>query len=226
MSQIDNENMIKPEILRTPEERFENLEDYSFNPNYVVIHNIRIHYVDEGPKGKETILLLHGEPSWSYLYRKMIPLLVEAGYRVIAPDFMGFGKSDKAKKSKVYSHQKHVDILLELIKFLQITNITLFCQDWGGLIGLRAVGEIPNLFSRIIAGNTGFPAVGGLKGLFMPYIFKFQVWREGKVTNKDFALNPSFNKWVAYSKTIPELRIGNIIDGGTVTKLSDEVIRA
>jgi len=225
-----NENQIHPtldkDILRTPEERFQNLPDYPFDPNYKVINNIRIHYIDEGPRESDPVLLLHGEPSWSYLYRKMIPPLVLAGNRVIAPDLMGFGKSDKPRKMKAYSHQKHVDIILKLVRALDLSKITLFCQDWGGLIGLRVVGEEPDRFSRIIAGNTGFPAVGGIRGLIMPYIFRFQIWRKGKLSAKEFQEKPSFHNWVAYSHTTPDLPIGNVINGGTVTKLSEEVIRA
>jgi haloalkane dehalogenase len=177
------------DVLRTPEERFQNLPEYPFKPNFLVINNIRIHYIDEGPKDSDPILLLHGEPSWSFLYRKMINPLVQAGHRVIAPDLMGFGKSDKPKKMKAYSHQKHVDIILELVKSLNLSNITLFCQDWGGLIGLRVVGEEPERFTRIVAGNTGFPAVGGLKGFFMPTYFRYQIWRKGKVSAKEFQKN-------------------------------------
>jgi haloalkane dehalogenase len=216
----------RKDIVRTPEDRFQNLLDYPFKPNYFIINNIRIHYIDEGSKEADPVLLLHGEPSWSYLYRKMIPPLMQAGHRVIVPDLMGFGKSDKPIKKKSYTHQKHVNTILELVKSLNLSKITLFCQDWGGLIGLRVVGEEPQRFSRIIAGNTGFPAVGGIKGFIMPYYFRYQIWRKGKVTAKEFQKKPSFHNWVAYSHTIPDLPIGNVINGGTVTKLSEEVIKA
>lgn len=148
------------EIVRTPEERFENLKDYPFEPHYVDIAagdgtQLRTHYVDEG-KG-ETILCLHGQPSWSYLYRKMIPTLVQAGYRVIAPDLVGFGKSDKPINQSDYTYDNHVLWLTNLIHALDLQNVTLVCQDWGSLIGLRIVGENPDTFARVFLGNGGLP---------------------------------------------------------------------
>ena len=130
---------LKEGVLRTPDERFKNLSGYDFDPKYVEINNLRIHFVDEGPKESTPILLLHGEPSWSYLYRKMIPPLRDAGYRVIAPDLIGFGRSDKFKDKKKYSYQFHVDMMVEFVKQYELTNLNLFVQDWGGLIGLRVV---------------------------------------------------------------------------------------
>jgi len=116
-----------------------------------------MHYLDEGPKDGEIVLLLHGEPSWSYLYRHMIPVFVEAGYRTIAPDLIGFGKSDKPTKMEDYTYQRHVDWMKEFIIELDLTGINLFCQDWGGLIGLRCAAEMEERFSRIVAGNTMLP---------------------------------------------------------------------
>jgi len=169
-------------ILRTPEERFDNIPDYDFSPNYLEIKGLRIHYVDEGPKEALPILLMHGEPSWSFLYRKMIPPLVESGYRTIAPDLMGFGKSDKPFRTKDHSHQKHVDIMLEFVRQLDLENITLFCQDWGGLIGLRVVGEDPDRFARIIAANTGLPSAKGIKAKIGYPLFKLRIRRLGRIT--------------------------------------------
>lgn len=218
--------MPKEGILRTPDERFENLPDYNFQPNYVDIKGFRIHYVDEGPKEAPPILLLHGEPSWSYLYRKMIPPLVEAGYRTIAPDLLGFGKSDKLSKTKDYSYQGHVDIMAEFVKQLNPQNITLFCQDWGGLIGLRVVGEYPERFARIVAANTGLPSAKGIKAKIGYPLFKLQIRRLGTVTPKQFQENPNFMRWVAFSQTVPELPIGSLIQSSTVTNLSPEVVKA
>ena len=121
-------------ILRTPDDRFRGLPDYPFSPNYVEIGDTRMHYVDEGD-GDETILCLHGEPTWSYLYRQMIPPLAER-YRVVAPDMVGFGRSDKYAALDNYSYQMHYDKLLGLIEALDLRRITLICQDWGGLLGL------------------------------------------------------------------------------------------
>src|SRR5580698_691181 len=133
-------------VLRTPEERFANLPDYPFAPHYADIRGYRIHYIDEGPRDGSAVLLLHGEPSWSYLYRKMIPIFRDAGHRVIAPDLLGFGKSDKLADRSAYSYRLHLDVLSTLIRSLDLRGVTLFCQDWGGLLGLRAVADMPDRF--------------------------------------------------------------------------------
>jgi haloalkane dehalogenase len=148
------------DIVRTPEERFENLLDYPFAPNYVDIDDgqggkLRMHYLDEGQG--EVILCMHGQPSWSYLYRKMIPLLTGAGYRVIAPDLIGFGKSDKPTSRSDYTYANHVLWVNNLIEALDLTGMTLIGQDWGGLIGLRVVAENPQRFARVVTANTGLP---------------------------------------------------------------------
>jgi len=218
--------MRKLEVLRTPDERFENLPDYDFSPNYVEIHNLRIHYVDEGSRNADPILLLHGEPSWSYLYRKMISPLVDAGFRVIAPDLMGFGRSDKLLNMKDYTYQKHVNVMLEFLDILDLQGITLFCQDWGGMIGLRLIGEYPDIFARIIAANTGFPSAGGLAARIGPFLFKRQVRQAGVLTNEDLQKEVNLIRWVACSRTVPVLDIGNILQAATTTTLSDEVLRA
>lgn len=148
---------IRPGVLRTPDSRFENLSGYNFEPHYVTIDGYRIHYIDEGPADGEVILMLHGEPSWSYLYRKMIPLFVEAGYRAIAPDLIGFGRSDKPVSMDVHTYQFHVDTQRALIEALNLTGVTFVGQDWGGLIGLRVVAENEGRFSRVAIANTGLP---------------------------------------------------------------------
>jgi len=148
------------EYVRTPEDRFGNLVGYSFSPNYKDVSDfeggsLRMHYVDEG--NGETILCLHGQPSWSYLYRKMIPILVGAGYRVVAPDLIGFGRSDKPTERGSYTYANHVAWLLNLIDSLNLINVTLVGQDWGGLIGLRVAAENSDVFARIVTANTGLP---------------------------------------------------------------------
>jgi haloalkane dehalogenase len=213
-------------ILRTPDSRFENLPDYDFQANYMTINGLRIHYVDEGPEEAPPILLMHGEPSWSYLYRKMIPPLMKNGFRVIAPDLIGFGKSDKPPRTKDYSHTRHVDVILKFVRELNLRDITLFCQDWGGLIGLRVVGEDPNRFARIIAANTGLPSAKGLKAIIGYPLFKLQIRRMGRVTQEQIQEHVNLMKWVAFSKTVPELPIGDIIQMATVSNLSSDVIRA
>src|SRR2546423_7117293 len=125
------------EILRTPDERFRALPGYSFAPHYVEIDGLRVHAVDEGPRSAPPVLLLHGEPSWSYLYRKMIPPLVAAGLRAVAPDMPGFGRSDKPARRDDYTYQRHLDWMRAFVRALDLREVTLFCQDWGGLIGLR-----------------------------------------------------------------------------------------
>ena len=148
---------IRPGVYRTPDEHFENLPDYDFEPHYADINGYRMHYVDEGPSDADPILLLHGEPTWAYLYRHMIPPLAEAGHRVIVPDLIGFGRSDKPADMHVHTYKFHVDNVAALVKHLDLQNITFFGQDWGGLIGLRVVAENPDRFARIVVSNTGLP---------------------------------------------------------------------
>ncbi len=190
-------------VLRTPDHHFENLPGYDFQANYVNIDDgeggiIRIHYLDEGSADGQTVLLMHGEPSWSYLYRKMIPGLVSAGYRVVAPDLPGFGRSDKPVERSDYSYQSHVDWMTRCLSALDLNKIVLFCQDWGGLIGLRLVAEQTQRFSGVVAGNTFLPT-------------------------GDVDPGEAFLKWQNFSQTVPGFPVGNIINGATVSELSDEV---
>jgi haloalkane dehalogenase len=211
-------------ILRTPDSRFDNLFEYDFQPNYIELQGIRIHFVDEGPKDGETILLMHGEPSWSYLYRKMIPPLVNAGYRVVAPDLPGFGRSDKFRSRKDYSYQVFVDIFSEFIEKLDLKDITIFVQDWGGLIGFRVLAEQPARFARVIATNTGFPSAKGLAGWFGYILFKLKIKLKGKVNEEELREKTNFFKWVAFSQTVSKFDVGAIIQGATITNLSNDVI--
>jgi len=148
-----------PEFLRTPDSQFKNLSNYHFEANYLEVddNGLRMHYVDEGPKDADPILMLHGEPTWSYLYRHMIPVCAAAGHRVIAPDLIGFGKSDKPTQVQDYSYQAHMDWMLSLIEQLDLSNITLVCQDWGSLIGLRLAAEQESRFKAIVVGNGMLP---------------------------------------------------------------------
>ncbi len=187
--------------LRTPESRFENLPGYDFAPHYVDIDGLRMHYVDEGPQDADPVLLLHGEPSWSYLYRKMISPLAAAGHRVIAPDLIGFGKSDKPTSQSDYSYAGHVDWMRQFIEVLDLHNITLFCQDWGSLIGLRVAAENEERFARIALGNGGLPT-GDQEP---PRVFKV---------------------WQAFARWSPWFPIGRIIQSATVTDLDKNVIAA
>src|SRR3954464_10978264 len=144
-------------VLRTPDSRFADLPGHPFAPHYTEIDRLRIHYVDEGPPRAAPILLLHGEPTWSYLYRKMIPPLVAAGHRVVAPDLVGFGRSDKPTERGDYTYQRHVDWMTQWLEANDLRRITLVCQDWGGLIGLRLVTALPDRFDRVVAANTFLP---------------------------------------------------------------------
>src|SRR5690348_5267614 len=142
------------EALRTPDDRFASLPGFPFAPHYVTTRDgLRLHYVDEGPRAAAPVLMLHGEPSWSYLYRKMIPAFAAAGLRAIAPDLIGFGKSDKPERMADYTYQGHVDWLREWLEALDLRRITLVCQDWGSLLGLRLAAEHPERFDRIVVAN-------------------------------------------------------------------------
>ena len=210
------------EIVRTPDSQFENLPDYAFEPNYVEVKGYRIHYVDQGPKDGPVVLLMHGQPSWSYLYRHMIPLLSDAGYRLIAPDNVGFGKSDKPIDHASHSYQMHVDVMSGFIDSLSLNDVTLFAQDWGGPIGLRVVEQRPDHFARIMISNTTLPAMGGVKGWLGYPMFKASVRKEGTVheLNTEDA-EFSFATWVAYAKTSDKFNFSGLFQEATTRELSE-----
>jgi haloalkane dehalogenase len=153
------------DALRTPDESFRDLPGWPFEPRYVDVPagdgsdaSLRVHYIDEGPVDGPLVLMLHGEPSWSYLYRHMVPIVVDAGMRAVAPDLIGFGRSDKPARRDDYTYQRHVEWMrAALFDELDLRDITLVCQDWGGLIGLRLVAEHPDRFARVVAANTFLP---------------------------------------------------------------------
>jgi haloalkane dehalogenase len=185
-------------ILRTPDERFHNLEDFPFEPKYISIPDgdggtLRVHYVDEGQG--ETVLLMHGVPSWSYLYRKMIPPLLSAGFRVVAPDLVGLGRSDKPSKREDYSYARFVTWMSDVVKGLNLNDITFFCQDWGGLIGLRMVADMPERFARVVASNTALPT-------------------------GDEPRNAAFMTWLRVSQATPILPVGMILQQGSAKPIS------
>ena len=212
--------------LRSPESQFEGLNEYDFSPNYIEVDGLRMHYVDEGLKTAIPILLLHGEPSWSYLYRNMIPPLAEAGFRVVAPDFIGFGKSDKMTQTRDYSYQRHVDWMTGFFEKLALSDVTLFCQDWGGLIGLRVLARKPHAFARVIAGNTGLPAASGLQGFIGHSMIKFKVRRIKIPEDGTPPEHMDLLNWIAYSQKVENLQIGQVLQMGTKTELPPEVIHA
>jgi haloalkane dehalogenase len=193
-------------VLRTPEDRFQNIPDFPYAPRYMDVQSgdgamVRMAYVEAGDPAGQPILLLHGEPSWSFLYRKMIPVFAAAGYRVLAPDLIGFGRSDKPASPSDYSYLRHVEWVTDWVQKLDLKNVVLFCQDWGGLIGLRVVAENSERFARVVAGNT-----------FMP--------------TGDQPLGGAFEKWKKYAMESPEFHIGGIIKGGTARGITPELIAA
>jgi haloalkane dehalogenase len=146
--------MVTPPFLRTPEANFRDLPGYAFAPHWLEWRGLRVHHLDEGPRGAPVMLLLHGEPSWSYLYRHVIPRLVSAGYRCVAPDLIGFGKSDKVTDDAWYVIERHCEMMRFAIEALDLRRITLVCQDWGGPIGLRQAVDMPERFARLVIANT------------------------------------------------------------------------
>jgi len=170
---------------------------------------------------------MHGQPSWSYLYRHMIPLLSDAGYRVIAPDNVGFGKSDKPVDWSDHSYQMHVDVMTGFVDAIGIENATLFAQDWGGLIGLRVVEQRPDRFARIMLSNTTLPAAGGVQGWFGYPLFRAAVWNEGDVQELDFDGEEfSFTTWVAYARTSDKFDFSVLFQNGTTRDLSEAELAA
>lgn len=194
------------EILRTPEAAFAGIADYSFAPHYSDVTDaatgqaLRIHRIDEGPADAAPVLLMHGEPSWSYLYRKFVAPLTAAGHRVVAPDLIGFGKSDKPAARTDYTYERHVEWMSDWLTGLDLNNITLFCQDWGGLIGLRLVAAFPDRFARLVIANTGLPTGTG--------------WSKG------------FDAWLNFSQRVEQFPVGFIVNGGTTRELTRGEIAA
>lgn len=193
------------QVLRTPDERFEGLDGWPYAPRYATLIDadgtaLRLHYVDEGPPDGAVVLLMHGEPSWAYLYRRVIAGLAARGRRVIAPDLIGFGRSDKPAARDDYTYERHVAWMDQWFVLLELTDVTLFCQDWGGLIGLRLVAARPDCFAGVVAGNTGLPTGGGMTD-------GFKAWRD-------------------FSQSVPQFPVGFIVNGGTGRDLSPAEVAA
>jgi len=187
-------------ILRTPDERFAGLPDFPFEPHYCEVKDsdgtaLRIHYLDEGPPSAPPVLLMHGEPSWSYLYRKIAASLAARGHRVVAPDLVGFGRSDKPSDQSDYTYERHVRWMGGWLTATRLSGITLFCQDWGGLIGLRMVAAFPEKFARVVVANTGLPTGEGFSA--------------------------AFQQWLEFSQSIPVLPVGQIVAMGCARGLSE-----
>ncbi len=193
--------------LRTPDDRFAHLPDFPYPPHYVEIDDgdggrLRVHYLDEGPRDGAVVLLMHGEPSWCFLYRKMIPVLTAAGLRCVAPDLVGFGRSDKPTERADYTYARHVEWMrAALFDALDLHDVTLVCQDWGGLIGLRLVGEHPDRFARVVTANTFLPT-------------------------GDTPPGEAFLNWQQFSQTVDDFAVGFIVSMGCHTKPADAVAAA
>jgi haloalkane dehalogenase len=188
-------------FYRIPEAGFANMKDYPFRSNYIHIDGMRMHYVDEGPADAKPVLMLHGEPSWSYLYRHMIPVCASAGHRVIAPDFIGFGKSDKPARVSDHSYQAHMDWMTSFITTLDLKDITLFGQDWGALIGLRLAAEQEDRFAGLVISN-------------------------GMLLTGDQKVPAALKIWIAIARFSPWLPIHRIINFGCKRVLDKEEKRA
>jgi len=193
-------------IIRTPDEYFDDLPDYSFEPHYKELPDddfgkLRMHFVDEGPRDGAIILLLHGQGCWSYMFRHMIPVLVAAGHRVIAPDFIGFGRSDKLPSTDDYTFEKHIDWLTDFFHSMNFAGITAYLFDWGGFFGLRIAAENPHFFNRIALSNTQLPT--------------------GDSPAREWFIN-----WRAEQFALPEFPQGQMVNDGVRKKLSPETITA
>ena len=184
-------------IFRTPEYRFEGLKDYPFQPRFIKINNLQMHYIDEGPVDTRPVLLLHGVPAWSYLYRHLIRRIAGTGYRVIAPDLVGFGKSDKPGKVKDHTYKFHVELIADFISRLKLKEILLFFHDWGSLIGLRIAAMHPELFSGIIVSN-------------------------GMMPTGEHKIHPIFKLWKLVARYSPFIPVDFVIGSGTLRKLNKE----
>lgn len=189
------------EILRTPESRFADVPDFPWPPRYVEVGGLRVAYLDEGPRDAQTVLLMHGEPTWSFLYRKMIPGLLAAGLRVVAPDLVGCGRSDKPARRSDYSYARHVQWMLAWLRAVDLKGITLFCQDWGSLIGLRLATAEPVRFARIVLANGGLPT------------------GTGQITR-------AFLLWRAFALHSPWFPVSRIVKTGCVTPLTPRELAA
>jgi len=194
------------DALRTPDARFADLPDFPWEPRYLDVPSgdggtLRMAYIDEGPRDAPLVLMLHGEPSWSFLYRKVIKVVLAAGLRAVAPDLIGFGRSDKPTRREDYTYQRHVDWVRALLVGLDLRDVTLLCQDWGGLVGLRLVGEHPERFAKVIAANTFLPT-------------------------GDKTPPPAFFAWREFSQTAPEFPTSNVIQMGSATPLDPRVLAA
>jgi pimeloyl-ACP methyl ester carboxylesterase len=227
------------EFVRTPDDRFENLVNFSYKPNYVEIDGLRMHYVDAGKKDGEVVLMLHGQPSWSYLYRKMISIITGAGFRAIAVDNIGCGRSDKPISVDFHTFERHVAFHKKFIKTLGLQNITLFCQDWGSLIGLRIAGDLPDKFARIVVANGTLLVIKkGLNPFRIPNPIKIdcnlgnfadfmkEVRRKTPKFMRRVGFLRFFQKWINYTSSHSNFIVSQMIQENSYITLSPEELAA
>jgi len=214
--------------VRTPDSRFANLPGYPFKPNYVLIDGLKMHYIDEGPKNGEVILMLHGQPSWSYLYRKMVPVLAKAGYRAIALDLIGTGRSDKPIDLNMHTYEQQIKWVKSFIHKMKLANITLFCQDWGGLIGMRIAGDESELFARLITANTALPIFPkGQNPFYVPNPIKVDCaiphnFKSAMISSTMKEFPESFQMWINYCLRAPDMEPGQVLKALTMMDLTPE----
>lgn len=213
------------EALRTPPESFTELDGYPFVENFLNVdvdsagNDVRMHYVDEGPRDAPVVLMLHGEPTWSYLYRKMIPVFVRAGLRAIAPDHLGFGKSDKPADSRQYTFERHIGWAQRLVEGLDLRDITLVCQDWGGPIGMALAVSPGDRFSRVVAGNTMLHTCAS-------DLADRVAWNNHDLGENDQCVNTGLLDWIAISQRMPEFTASNSVAGVAARGVSKGVLKA
>ncbi len=228
---------LRSDAVRTPDERFANLPEYPWAPKYVMVNNLRMHYVEAGPTTGEVVLLLHGEPSWSYLYRKMIPVLANAGFHVYAPDLVGFGRSDKLKLQSAYTVQMHVNQIEGFLNALGLRNMIFFGQDWGSIIGLRVVGLHPDWFSRIAIGNGTLPNPPSYVPSRMrvtktygdstnPYYSAPYSPLYDPQPNMTLPLYPTWSSWLNYAPNVNPLYASVAVEQFTMLALSPGILAA
>lgn len=213
------------DAIQTPESNFDGLIDYPFAPNFMDVGGLRMHYLDEGDASAPVVFLLHGQPTWSYLYRNMIPAIVDAGYRVIAPDLIGFGKSDKPRRREDHSYGAHVVWLGRLVDGLGITGAAAFMQDWGGMIGLRVLARKPQWLSRLVLANTVLAKAGGLERLVAPTLFSAFLKLSPKIGIDGLEAKVNPRNWMGYFRHAQSLELGRIVQALTTRRLSEAEMR-
>jgi pimeloyl-ACP methyl ester carboxylesterase len=231
------------QFVRTPDSRFEHLPNFPYKPHYTLVDGLRIHYVEAGPREGEVVLLLHGQPTWAYLYRKMIPIIANAGFRAIAMDHIGMGRSDKPIDIGIHTFEQHVAWQKQFIASLGLKNITVFCQDWGSLIGLRVAGDLPQLFARLVVANGTLPVLAKGNNPFKvpnPVVIDPELGDFSSILPKRRGPRAAtmmrtlaslmwarfFQKWIRYALTAPEFTPSQVVQAASHKELSPAELAA